>query len=63
MEDINNIQMRPVLRWAYGPNDGNLNGTVGSAIENSPFPEPISGNQHFTLPLTISMDLSGKINE
>jgi len=63
MEDLNNIKMRPVLKWAYGPNDGNLNGTTGSPTENSPFPEPVSGTQTFITPLTVSMDLSGKIDE
>lgn len=63
MEDKKDIQMRPVLRWAYGPKDGNLDGSIGSARDDSPFPEPVSGDHYFATPLTLSINLSGNNNE
>jgi hypothetical protein len=39
---------KPHIRWVYGPNDPQLNGNVGSAKNNDPFPMPMYIVHHKT---------------
>jgi hypothetical protein len=55
-KDIKNITVKPILKWVYSSNDVNLENTVGSTMDNSPFPQPVSGDYHFTE----TPNLSGK---
>ena len=46
--DINDVIAQPILNWVYSSNDRDLEGTVGSLKNNSPFPQPVSGNYVFS---------------